>query len=163
MLSSRSARSRVRSSLNPERTHTRRLFHPSFRAASSRRNPQMRYPPGVIVTGWRRPTRSSEFISGLRSPVSRRCRSPTWMESMLRWSSTWPRESGMDRLRWHGGSCGDRFRDALDEEQLVESLADEQSLEDSPARCRAAEVGVLAVSYTHLRAHETDSYLVCRL
>src|SRR5680860_1806047 len=23
--------------------------------------------------------------------------------------------------------------------------------------------GVLAVSYTHLRAHETDSYLVCRL
>ena len=24
-------------------------------------------------------------------------------------------------------------------------------------------VGYLAVSYTHLRAHETDSYLVCRL
>ena len=23
--------------------------------------------------------------------------------------------------------------------------------------------GVMAVSYTHLRAHETDSYLVCRL
>ena len=23
--------------------------------------------------------------------------------------------------------------------------------------------GILAVSYTHLRAHETDSYLVCRL
>src|SRR5664279_6037963 len=25
------------------------------------------------------------------------------------------------------------------------------------------EEGVIAVSYTHLRAHETDSYLVCRL
>ena len=25
------------------------------------------------------------------------------------------------------------------------------------------EVGVASVSYTHLRAHETDSYLVCRL
>ena len=25
------------------------------------------------------------------------------------------------------------------------------------------QVGILTVSYTHLRAHETDSYLVCRL
>ena len=24
-------------------------------------------------------------------------------------------------------------------------------------------MGIVAVSYTHLRAHETDSYLVCRL
>ena len=24
-------------------------------------------------------------------------------------------------------------------------------------------IGICAVSYTHLRAHETDSYLVCRL
>ena len=24
-------------------------------------------------------------------------------------------------------------------------------------------IGIYAVSYTHLRAHETDSYLVCRL
>ena len=24
-------------------------------------------------------------------------------------------------------------------------------------------IGMVAVSYTHLRAHETDSYLVCRL
>ena len=28
--------------------------------------------------------------------------------------------------------------------------------------CAIAD-GVIAVSYTHLRAHETDSYLVCRL
>src|SRR5665647_1231333 len=27
----------------------------------------------------------------------------------------------------------------------------------------ASETGQLTVSYTHLRAHETDSYLVCRL
>ena len=26
-----------------------------------------------------------------------------------------------------------------------------------------AAIGLAAVSYTHLRAHETDSYLVCRL
>src|SRR5665647_2054800 len=31
------------------------------------------------------------------------------------------------------------------------------------ARTLASEQGVRAVSYTHLRAHETDSYLVCRL
>src|SRR5680860_1076974 len=32
------------------------------------------------------------------------------------------------------------------------------------ARCRSnAQYRVRAVSYTHLRAHETDSYLVCRL
>src|SRR5680860_1574827 len=28
---------------------------------------------------------------------------------------------------------------------------------------RQQNLGVTAVSYTHLRAHETDSYLVCRL
>ena len=28
---------------------------------------------------------------------------------------------------------------------------------------RASGVSIVAVSYTHLRAHETDSYLVCRL
>ena len=27
----------------------------------------------------------------------------------------------------------------------------------------AMAVNIVAVSYTHLRAHETDSYLVCRL
>src|SRR5664279_1872829 len=27
----------------------------------------------------------------------------------------------------------------------------------------SATLGIVAVSYTHLRAHETDSYLVCRL
>ena len=28
---------------------------------------------------------------------------------------------------------------------------------------KVAKCGTSAVSYTHLRAHETDSYLVCRL
>ena len=28
---------------------------------------------------------------------------------------------------------------------------------------KALAVNILPVSYTHLRAHETDSYLVCRL
>ena len=29
--------------------------------------------------------------------------------------------------------------------------------------CQTVHVETVAVSYTHLRAHETDSYLVCRL
>ena len=33
---------------------------------------------------------------------------------------------------------------------------------NSLLRSRAGR-GAVAVSYTHLRAHETDSYLVCRL
>ena len=37
MFSSRSARSRVSSSLIPDRTHTRKVFQPSFFAASRRR------------------------------------------------------------------------------------------------------------------------------
>src|SRR5680860_826554 len=33
----------------------------------------------------------------------------------------------------------------------------------SAKRCTYEAVRLMAVSYTHLRAHETDSYLVCRL
>src|SRR5664279_6354468 len=33
----------------------------------------------------------------------------------------------------------------------------------TPARATAEALVVVSVSYTHLRAHETDSYLVCRL
>ena len=32
-----------------------------------------------------------------------------------------------------------------------------------PCTCDGSEPCTCAVSYTHLRAHETDSYLVCRL
>ena len=35
-----------------------------------------------------------------------------------------------------------------------------RSLQARPTTC---QLGATAVSYTHLRAHETDSYLVCRL
>src|SRR5664279_6010793 len=34
---------------------------------------------------------------------------------------------------------------------------------NTDARTRRGAPGFRAVSYTHLRAHETDSYLVCRL
>ena len=34
---------------------------------------------------------------------------------------------------------------------------------DNIVRATAANGGIRPVSYTHLRAHETDSYLVCRL
>src|SRR5665647_1383287 len=36
-------------------------------------------------------------------------------------------------------------------------------LVDEPRPGRPATISVDPVSYTHLRAHETDSYLVCRL
>src|SRR5680860_1804198 len=34
---------------------------------------------------------------------------------------------------------------------------------ERPKRLRPAAANIVPVSYTHLRAHETDSYLVCRL
>src|SRR5665647_1213837 len=37
-----------------------------------------------------------------------------------------------------------------------------EGTDDGAARQRESEALVEAVSYTHLRAHETDSYLVCR-
>src|SRR5664279_1168143 len=35
--------------------------------------------------------------------------------------------------------------------------------EGFPVESRARDHAIKSVSYTHLRAHETDSYLVCRL
>ena len=81
VFSSRSASSRVSSSLSPDLTHTRTVRHCKALAASSRRKPQMRWPSGVMVMGWSSPTRFSESIKGVRSPGSRRCRWPTTMES----------------------------------------------------------------------------------
>ena len=40
---------------------------------------------------------------------------------------------------------------------------DIQYIESDPGRVRAKAYDIVPVSYTHLRAHETDSYLVCRL
>src|SRR5665647_3646940 len=50
--------------------------------------------------------------------------------------------------------CGSLEDPAVDLEHLGELAADVDA---------AREGDVAAVSYTHLRAHETDSYLVCRL
>src|SRR5680860_1750223 len=47
-------------------------------------------------------------------------------------------------------------RDAPDRVQFL-------ALEVHPGDRGQQPLGVRAVSYTHLRAHETDSYLVCRL
>src|SRR5664279_1159810 len=46
--------------------------------------------------------------------------------------------------------CDIRFEDQV--QQAVENAVD-----------TFGGIDILAVSYTHLRAHETDSYLVCRL
>src|SRR5680860_1848182 len=47
---------------------------------------------------------------------------------------------------------------------LQSALGDEELLQEMEAVGRTIRpMGGEAVSYTHLRAHETDSYLVCRL
>src|SRR5680860_1633192 len=46
---------------------------------------------------------------------------------------------------------------------IFASLLDEFYMVRIAGLKRQLAAGVVAVSYTHLRAHETDSYLVCRL
>src|SRR5664279_1933351 len=55
--------------------------------------------------------------------------------------------------------CDRVFLDGLG----TESLPDPTTAGDFCRRFDAASIIALPVSYTHLRAHETDSYLVCRL
>src|SRR5665647_3469142 len=45
----------------------------------------------------------------------------------------------------------------------LEYLVSNKQSDNTEIYINATEVNVGAVSYTHLRAHETDSYLVCRL
>src|SRR5665647_2704693 len=55
---------------------------------------------------------------------------------------------------------------ALDGRRLAQAEPRKRAQRDEgphPRLRRCVEPGDLAVSYTHLRAHETDSYLVCRL
>ena len=52
-----------------------------------------------------------------------------------------------------------RARQAIKEHGPVTVLSPEELPEDSSVIC----VGGIAVSYTHLRAHETLRYLVCRI
>src|SRR5680860_1481948 len=52
---------------------------------------------------------------------------------------------------------------ALAAEPTMQAVAESVHLSERQCRRLAARIrDVLAVSYTHLRAHETDSYLVCR-
>src|SRR5680860_1422036 len=57
----------------------------------------------------------------------------------------------------------------LDEERINDYLYHCQNLHDTPSESffkhtvYGLRAAYKAVSYTHLRAHETDSYLVCRL
>src|SRR5680860_1608438 len=59
---------------------------------------------------------------------------------------------------------GDDHRGGLRINRLGHLVQDDEPLVAGAAPRRDRVVGdTIAVSYTHLRAHETDSYLVCRL
>ena len=52
---------------------------------------------------------------------------------------------------------------ALDETRNITHAADKLYMTQSALSKRIKALEQEPVSYTHLRAHETDSYLVCRL
>src|SRR5665647_1502019 len=59
-----------------------------------------------------------------------------------------------------------RILDALEVHVLDTAFVDEDPFERDSIAAQMADIttwSIAAVSYTHLRAHETDSYLVCRL
>src|SRR5680860_1269119 len=58
-----------------------------------------------------------------------------------------------------GGGTGDRIVADLNREGILCDFVEIQA----ESRTSTAVLDPTAVSYTHLRAHETDSYLVCRL
>ena len=59
--------------------------------------------------------------------------------------------------------------DIVDVDESIVEIATDKVDSDVPSEFQGKlikknfEVNDVAVSYTHLRAHETDSYLVCRL
>ena len=64
-----------------------------------------------------------------------------------------PQSVAASQLRWGFGGCDDS---PVDQEQEVNQRYDEHDYGKQ-------QHDAYPVSYTHLRAHETDSYLVCRL
>src|SRR5660398_320030 len=64
----------------------------------------------------------------------------------------------------HSSDCVDRLRSKRESFRICESLVYEEATHLQGARARRARaLWSLAVSYTHLRAHETKANLVCRL
>ena len=61
----------------------------------------------------------------------------------------------MDYRQEYDKWCNDPYFDDQTREELKAIAGDDKEIEDRFYRT--------PVSYTHLRAHETDSYLVCRL
>src|SRR5665647_569634 len=54
------------------------------------------------------------------------------------------------------------LRDSIEQRRSIRHYArDPLTIEELAFLCWCTQ-GIVAVSYTHLRAHETDSYLVCR-
>src|SRR5664279_6333663 len=86
----------------------------------------------------------------------------------------------LDRARWDADAARDKLRNyvleelsspdavlIVDETGFVKkgrhSAGVKRQYSGTAGRIENSQVGVFPVSYTHLRAHETDSYLVCRL
>src|SRR5664279_5884032 len=78
-------------------------------------------------------------------------------------------QRGLTVLVKVGGGVGDGLGQIAAEPCRIDLVATARCRDDHTTRRReraqkgAAGGSALTVSYTHLRAHETDSYLVCRL
>src|SRR5262245_40929357 len=122
----------------------------------------MRIPSGVMVTGWRRPTRFMESMSSVRSPGSRRWRSPMTMEATLRSSSMWPR-SDMTFVRLLRRRVDRRNRFApigqdVIVEQVVQILTGAQPQQDATPAIGLDEVAVRVAE--HRPQHREPPVLV---
>src|SRR5687768_4969433 len=69
------------------------------------------------------------------------------MDSMLRWSSARPRDSGMCPLRCDGGCIRDDVGDASEVEQLVVALTGQKALENAAPRRRVFQIGLIESEY----------------
>src|SRR5680860_1818852 len=128
--------------------------------------PSTRGIPGRTGTGGRKPG----AISGMRRDIVRRTACSFLSDTIFLWPSgllTTLRRRWV--ARWYLAVCS-ALKPAL--RRCVRSKR-RRSLQPPPTcwawRTRRGRWGLisaricLSVSYTHLRAHETDSYLVCRL
>src|SRR5680860_1418250 len=146
-------RSRCTGPGRPTPTRSRRGSRPS--TPRSRPRPRRPGPPSTL------PTRHQCAATTTRAPPGRRSARPRWWQPpgscrpAPRWCPRGSRCALMPRRqsrRWPRPSW-----------PRPRSWGTRSASTPRPRRGRPARPGTTAVSYTHLRAHETDSYLVCRL
>eukprot|EP00825_Cyclidium_porcatum_P003843 TRINITY_DN11782_c0_g2_i1.p2 TRINITY_DN11782_c0_g2~~TRINITY_DN11782_c0_g2_i1.p2 ORF type:complete len:155 (-),score=29.14 TRINITY_DN11782_c0_g2_i1:35-499(-) len=117
----------------------------------------------------RRPPRSTHCISSAASDVyKRQVHGSTWDPGLVRPLSTdqgpWRRRSGFDRrLRADLSGHGRPGQAAFLRHPADEGGAETKLKQQASTQKRFFRAWMEAVSYTHLRAHETRHDLVCRL